>query len=275
MSLLPRALEDRMRLLVEFLRQRHLGPVGPPAAPSTAVGGGDPNLTGNTVSGPLMVDRDLLEVPLDELLALGMGAVEPSDDLVSNTCFELSKSESERWHRAAHDAQELVYAMQAEIDRVARIHSENPSTELDETCLPDGSGPRSGMTHYELGIKRHAMVVRQQQLRAGASFWSFVYFQGLIHPETSDFAPISSLPEAARGTALASADYLHDMLRWCLGRFSKLQDLYAQMSGFNFMGQMQEADLSTKKQFNTMTEQIHELSNGVIGLSSSIRHTQE
>ena len=218
-----------------------------------------------------MVDRDLLEVPLDELLALGMGAVEPSDDLVSNTCFELSKSESERWHRAAHDAQELVYAMQAEVDRVVRIHSENPSTELDETCLPDGSGPRSGMTHYELGIRRHSMVVRVAG--AGAGFWSFVYFQGLIHPETSDFAPISSLPEAARGTALASADYLRDMLRWCLGRFSKLQDLYAQMSGF--MGQLQEADLSTKKQFNTMTEQIHELSIGVIGLSSSIRHTQE
>ena len=115
------------------------GPVGPPAALSTAVGGGDPNLTGNTVSGPLMADRDLLEVPLDELLALGMGAVEPSDDLVSNTCFESSKSESERWHRAAHDAQEMVYATQAEMDRVVRIESENPSTALDETCLPDAS----------------------------------------------------------------------------------------------------------------------------------------
>ena len=230
-------------------------------------------MTGNTVSGPLMVDVDLLEVPLDNLLALGMGSVEPSDDLVSNTCFEVSKAESERWRRAAHDAQEMVYAMQSEMDRVVRIHSENPGTELDETRLPDDSGPRSGMSYRELGIRRHAMVIRQQQLRAGASFWAFVYFQGLVQPETSDFAPMSSLPDSARGTALASADYLHDMLRWCLGRFSKLGDLYAHMS--EFMTQLQENDTSSKKQFNVLAEKIHELSSGIIGLSSSIRHTQE
>ena len=249
------------------------GPAGPPAAPSTIVGGGEPNLTGNTVSGPLMVDVDLLEVPLDNLLALSMGSVEPSDDLVSTTCFEVSKAEAERWHRAAHDAQEMVYAMQSEMDRVIRIHSENPGTELDETLLPDDSGPRSGMSYRELGIRRHAMVVRQQQLRAGASFWAFVYFQGLVQPETSDLAPMSSLPESARGTALASADYLHDLLRWGIGRFSKLSDLYAHMS--DYMAQLQETDNSSKKQFNDLSGKIHELSNGLIGLSSSIRHTQE
>ena len=128
-------------------------PAGPPASPSTAMGGGEPNKTGRTVSGPLMVDLELLEVPLDSLLALNMGAAEPSDDLVSNTCFEVSETESERWHRAAHDAQEMVYAMQSEMDRVVRTHQENPGTELDETRLPDGSGPRSGMSHHELGIR--------------------------------------------------------------------------------------------------------------------------
>ena len=249
------------------------GPAGPPAAPSTVVGGGEPNLTGNTVSGPLMVDVDLLEVPLDNLLALSMGSVEPSDDLVSTTCFEVSKAEAERWHRAAHDAQEMVFAMQSEMDRVVRIHSENPGTELDETRLPDDSGPRSGMSYRELGIRRHAMVIRQQQLRAGARFWAFAYFQGLVQPETSDLAPMSSLPESARGTALASADYLHDLLRWSIGRFSKLSDLYAHMS--DYMAQLQETDNSSKKQFNELGEKIHELSNGIIGLSSSIRHTQE
>lgn len=98
-------------------------------------------------------------------------------------------------------------------------------------------------------------------LRAGAAFWSYVYFQGLVNPTVSDFAPLNSLPESARGTALASADYLHDMLRWCLGRFGKLQDICGQIS--SFMGQVAEADLKTKQQFNTMTEQLHELSNGV------------
>ena len=179
------------------------GPAGPPATPSTVVGGGDPNMNGHTVTGPLMVDVDLLEVPLDNLLALGMGSAEPSDDLVFNTCFEVSKAESERWHRAAYAAQEAVYAIQSEMDQVIRLHSEAPDTELDETRLPDDNGPRSGMSYRELGIRRHAMVIRQQQLRAGAGFWAFVYFQGLVEPETSDLAPMSSLPESARGTALA------------------------------------------------------------------------
>ena len=73
-------------------------------------------MNGHTVTGPLMVDVDLLEVPLDNLLALGMGSAEPSDDLVSNTCFEVSKAESERWHRAAYAAQETVYAIQSDRD---------------------------------------------------------------------------------------------------------------------------------------------------------------
>ena len=41
------------------------------------------------------------------------------------------------------------------------------------------------------------------------------------------------------------------------------------------MAQLQETDNSSKKQFNELSEKIHELSNGLIGLSSSIRHTQE
>ena len=197
------------------------GPMGPPATPSAVASGVDPNKVGQTVTGPLVVDADLFELPLDTLLALDMGSAEPADDLVSNTGFEVSKGEAERWHRAASAAQEAVYSLQSEMDKVISIHREAPETVLDETLLPVESGPRSGMSFRELNIRRHSMVLRQQQLRAGASFWAFVYFQSLVEPE-GDLAPMGSLPDSARGTALASADYLHDMLRWCLGRFSKL-----------------------------------------------------
>ena len=139
---------------------------------------------------------------------------------------------------------------------------------LDETLLPVESGPRSGMSFRELNIRRHSMVIRQQQLRAGASFWAFVYFQSLVEPE-SDLAPMGSLPESARGTALASADYLHDLLRWSIGRFSKLGDLYAHMS--EFMTQLQENDTSSKKQFNVLAEKVHELSVSITGLQSASR----
>ena len=244
------------------------GPMGPPATPSAVASGVDPNMVGHTVTGPLVVDADLVELPLDTLLALDMGSAEPADDLVSNTGFEVSKGEAERWHRAASAAQEAVYSLQSEMDKVISIHRDAPGTVLDETLLPVESGPRSGMSFRELNIRRHSMVIRQQQLRAGASFWAFVYSQSLVEPE-SDLAPMGSLPESARGTALASADYLHDLLRWSIGRFSKLGDLYAHMS--EFMTQLQENDTSSKKQFNLLAEKVHELSVSITGLQSASR----
>ena len=244
------------------------GPMGPPATPSAVVSGVDPNMVGHTVTGPLVVDADLFELPLDTLLALDMGSAEPADDLVSNTGFEVSKAEAERWRRAASATQEAVYSLQSEMDKVISIHRDAPGTVLDETLLPVESGPRSGMSFRELNIRRHSMVIRQQQLRAGASFWAFVYFQSLVEPE-SDLAPMGSLPESARGTALASADYLRDLLRWSINRFSKLGDLYAHMS--EFMTQLQENDARSKKQFNVLAEKVHELSVSITGLQSASR----
>ena len=59
------------------------------------------------------------------------------------------------------------------------------------------------------------------------------------------------------------------MLRWCLGRFSKLGDLYAHMS--EFMTQLQENDTSSKKQFNVLAEKIHELAGAIVGVQSATR----
>ena len=156
------------------------GPVGPPAAPSAVASGVDPNKVGQTVTGPLVVDADLVEMPLDTLLALDMGSAEPGEDLVSNTGFELLKGEAERWHRAASAVQEAIYGLQAELDKIINIHRAAPGTVLDETVLPAESGPRSGMTFRELSIRRHSLTIRQQQLRAGASFWAFTYFQSIV-----------------------------------------------------------------------------------------------
>ena len=243
------------------------GPMGPPATPSAVASGVDPNKVSHTVTGPLVVDADLVEMPLDTLLALDMGSAEPADDLVSNTGFELSKGEAERWHRAASAVQEAVYGLQSEMDKVINIHRAAPGTVLDETVLPAESGPRSGMSFRELSIRRYSMTIRQQQLRAGASFWAFVYFQSLVEPE-GDLG-VGSLPDSARGTALASADYLHDLLRWSINRFSKLGDLYAHMS--EFMTQIQEHEASSKNQFNVLAEKVHELSVSITGLQSASR----
>ena len=157
------------------------GPLGPPATPSAVASGVDPNKVGHTVTGPLVVDADLVELPLDSLLALDLGSAEPADDLVSNTGFELLKGEAERWHRAASAVQEAVYSLQSEMDKVISIHREAPETVLDETLLPAESGPRSGMSFRELNIRRHSTVLRQQQLRAGASSYGVLAGLGKRH----------------------------------------------------------------------------------------------
>ena len=133
------------------------------------------------MTGPLVVDADLVELPLDSLLALDLGSAEPADDLVSNTGFELLKGEAERWHRAASAVQEAVYSLQSEMDKVISIHREAPETVLDETLLPAESGPRSGMSFRELNIRRHSTVLRQQQLRAGASSYGVLAGLGKRH----------------------------------------------------------------------------------------------
>ena len=140
------------------------GPAGPPA-------GGEPNLRGGTVFGVLLQDRDLLTVPLDELMALSMASVEASDQLLSETPFEIAKAEAEKWHRSAGQALDAMHGVQSDLDKIQRIHAEEPTRNLAEIpLLPEGNGTNSGVTYQELQIRRQAYQLRQQHLRAGATF---------------------------------------------------------------------------------------------------------
>ena len=107
------------------------GPAGPPA-------GGEPNLRGGTVFGVLLQDRDLLTVPLDELMALSMASVEASDQLLSETPFEIAKAEAEKWHRSAGQALDAMHGVQSDLDKIQRIHAEEPTRNLAEIPLPEG-----------------------------------------------------------------------------------------------------------------------------------------
>ena len=211
------------------------GPMGFPATPSAVASGVDPNKVGHTVTGPLVIDADLVELPLDTLLVLDMGSAEPAADLVSNTGFELLKGEAERWHRAASAVQEAIYGLQAEMDKVINIHRAAPETVLDETVTTAESGGQ------------------------------FLGFHIFPKPCGAGGRP-SSCGVLAR---LGKRHYLHDLLRWSINRFSKLGDLYAHMS--EFMTQIQEHEASSKKQFNELTEKVHELSVSITGLQSASR----
>ena len=90
---------------------------------------------------------------------------------------------------------------------------------------------------------------------------------------TSDLAPLDSLPASSRGLALQSADHLQDMLRWTLGRFGRLQDVCGEVT--NFMSQVAESEGNTKIKFTELSEKLVDLSNGLVGLASSVRHTQD
>ena len=63
------------------------------------------------------------------------------------------------------------------------------------------------------------------------------------------------------------------MLRWTLGRFARLQDVCGEVT--NFMSQVAESDEHTKTKLAELTDKVVDLSNGLIGLASSVRHTQD
>lgn len=191
------------------------GPHVPPVGAAT-------NLIGNTVYGVLLKDRDLTTVPLDELMALQMATVECSENLISETPFEIAKCEAERWRKSSNQVLDTLYRVQLDLDQIQRLHSQDPTRNLAELTLPKDNGVNSGVTYAELQIRRQALQLRQQNLKAGSAFWYHVCFEIIVSP-TSDLAPLDSLPASSRGLALQSADHLQDMLRWTLGRFGRLQ----------------------------------------------------
>ena len=66
---------------------------------------------------------------------------------------------------------------------------------------------------------------------------------------------------------------MHDLLRWSVGRFSKLSELFGQLG--DYVGQLSESDAKTQQHFVTTATQVRDLANGIVGLSSSIRHCQD
>ena len=235
------------------------GPSGPPAA---LVISDEQNVSGRTVTGVLFEGKDLLEIPIEELLALSVSSLEPADSLINDTCYEILKTEAERWHRSADLAQEHVHSIQSVMNQLVEMRATDPAQPLEETRVPTDFEEYGGQSHAELAAKHQGMVVRLQQLRSGGSFWGYVYFSAL-----------SALPDTVRQTTLSSTEGLQDLLRWSVGRFSKLSMLFEQLG--DYIGRISESEAQMKQHFSATVTQLHDLANGVVGLSSSVRHCQD
>ena len=104
----------------------------------------EPNISGRTVHGVLLEGKELLEIPVEELLALSLSSIEPAESLINDVCYEVAKTEAERWHRAADMAQESVYSLQSQMDHLVRLHAADPSQSLEETKHMTRLLPRVG-----------------------------------------------------------------------------------------------------------------------------------
>ena len=109
------------------------GPAGPPVPVMIP---DEPNISGSTVHGVLLEGKDLLEIPIEEIFALSLSSIEPADSLINDVCYEVSKTEAERWHRSADLAQDHVYPLKAQMDQLARQHASDPSQPLEEIRVP-------------------------------------------------------------------------------------------------------------------------------------------
>ena len=50
-----------------------------------------------------------------------MSSIEPAESLINDVTNEVSKTEAERWHRAADLAQDNVYRLKAQMDQLVRL----------------------------------------------------------------------------------------------------------------------------------------------------------
>ena len=216
-------------------------PTAKAAGPSPAPG----NAEVNTVFGVLLSGQDLVTVPLDDLMRLQMSQVECSESLVQSVSYEIAKGETERWQRA---------------------HSQDPSQNLGDMVLPAHRGVHAGKAYTELQTLRQSLNLRYTNLKAGAAFWGHTYFEILPHPE-SDLASLSELPAGGK------ADHTQDLLCWAIGRFGRLQDITEEVS--NFITTVAESESAAKVRLEGMGAKLVELSNGIVGLGASVRHTAE
>ena len=201
-----------------------------------------------------------------------MSQVECSESLVSSMSYEIAKSESERWHRASNSVLENLYKVQSDLDFLQRTHNEDPSQPLGDMVVPADRGVHAGKAYTELQILRQSISLRYTNLKAGAAFWGHTYFEILLHPE-SDLASLSELPAGSTGGRLREADHLQDLLRWAVGRFGRLQDITGEVS--SFITTVAESESAAKVRLEGTGAKLVELSNGIVGLGASVRHTAE
>ena len=57
------------------------GPAGPPTPMMVP---DEPNISGRTVHGVLLEGKELLEIPVEELLALSLSSIEPAESLIND-----------------------------------------------------------------------------------------------------------------------------------------------------------------------------------------------
>ena len=188
-------------------------------------------MEGNTVHGVLLASVDLEEVGLEVLQRLNMGRAEAGEQLLKSISFEVSKGEAKRWDRSANSTLDRIHQLQSDIEWVQRHKGANPEVDLDTIVLPQERGIHEGKTIVELRILLQASNIRYSCLRDGAGFWSYIYFEQLLQPE-SDMASLSDLPRSSAENRLKERDALQDLLRWAIGRFARLQDVVGDLSNY-------------------------------------------
>ncbi|CAK9059305.1 unnamed protein product [Durusdinium trenchii] len=145
----------------------------------------------------------------------------------------------------------------------------NPGLDLDSIVIPHDRGVHEGKTITELRI-----MIQASNISDGAGFWSYIYFERLLQPE-SDMAAaaLSDLPRASSEGRLRERDHLQDLLRWAIGRFARLRDVTGDLT--NYLSTVSEMETSSKQRMEDLGMKILEMVNGIVGLSASVRHVSE
>ena len=148
------------------------GPVGPPATPSTVVGGAEDTTRGAslTLATFPFKDEDLLRVQASRLQEANLGNAEMSAELFAQRSLLELKSEAARWHSASDQVEKDLGTLAALIlDLQSQATQEG--TNEENTLVKDG--PLTGRSLSHVVRVQEANRNRLRALRDGENLFSF------------------------------------------------------------------------------------------------------
>ena len=234
------------------------GPAGPPATPSTVVGGAEDLARGAslTLTTFPFKDEDLLRVQASRLQEANRKA-EMSAELFAQCSLLELKSEAARWHSASDQVEKDLGTLAALI------------LDLQSQATQEGTNEENTLVKVTGRSLSHVVRVQEanrnrlRALRDGENLYSFSYFSKYVAVEEG------SLPSFAGDIREGNRDAVLDVIRWTTQKMSDSHESVKSMT--TFLTALDAHLKLTEEAHAETSRRLIELAGAVVGVQSATR----